>query len=340
MQMRRSLKGYQRISLAVICCLLAGCNRAGEQATHKKVTIGIQTSPAMTLVMVAKDAGLFQQQGLDVDLKEFTAGKFALQAFLGGSIDYAVAGDVPVCLAAVQGNPIKVVAQVVEKTTNEVRVVALRSPQQSENQDAHSYFTARRRKLATSFGGGPEFFTYQFLQHNHIGANQVQIISQRPEDMPAALQARSLDAISIFDPFAFIAEQQLGGNGVTFRDPAIYSELYVITARQAQIDQQGETITALLRALANAQQLIASNPALAKQVMRKYTKLDSSVVDGIWDNFSFKLALTPQLLDDWTQESAWAKSTGKVAPSSVPPDFRAMIEPRYLRAVSPASVQF
>src|SRR5262249_44904331 len=144
----------------------AGCSRHSQGRglqSVRRVTIGIQVSPAMTLLMVAKDEGFFSQQALDVDLKEFTAGKFALQAFLGGSIDFAVSGEVPVCLAALQGNQIRVVAQVVEKTVNEVRVVALKDEQASDPGNAGAYFKRKKRKLATSFGGGPEFFTYNFL---------------------------------------------------------------------------------------------------------------------------------------------------------------------------------
>ena len=102
-------------------CVFIGCSKGRQSialTTVRKVTVGIQVSPAMTLLMVAKDEGFFSRQGLDVELKEFTAGKFALQAFLGGSIDFAVSGDVPVCLAGLQGNQIRVVTQVVEKTIN------------------------------------------------------------------------------------------------------------------------------------------------------------------------------------------------------------------------------
>ena len=320
--------------------VLAACGKPGDSpsASKRKVTIGIQVSPAMTLLMVAKDAGLFEKQGLDVDLKQFTAGKFALQAFLGGSIDFAVSGDVPVCLAILQGNSMKVVAQVVEKTINEVRVVALKPQDSAVAADPHAYFTARQRKLATSLGGGPEFFTYKFLKHNNIPPNQVQIISQRPEDMPAALETRSLDAISIFDPFAFIAEQRLGSRAITFREPAIYSELYLLTARQQQVDNQGDTITAVLKALVDAQDFILANGARAKQIMQSYTKLEAPVVDGIWDNFSFKPALGPSLLEYWNQETAWAKDTGVISPNSKTPDFRTVLEPRFLEAVSPSGV--
>lgn len=112
----------------------------GCRDDKKQVTIGIQVSPAMALVMVAEEKQFFDQEGLDVVLKEFTAGKFALQAFLGGSLDFAVAGEVPVTLATLQGSNFYVVSQVVEKTIAEVRVVARR---EEAITDASTYFKKR-----------------------------------------------------------------------------------------------------------------------------------------------------------------------------------------------------
>jgi len=300
------------------------------------VTIGIQTSPAMALVMVAKDKQFFDQEGLDVELKEFTAGKFALQAFLGGSLDFAVAGEVPVTLSTLQGSKFFVLSQVVEKTTNEVRVVARRD---GDINDATTYFKKQKRKLATSFGGGPEFFTYNFLKKHGIAASEVEIISQKPEDMPAALVNGSVDAISVFDPFAFIGEKQMGDKAITFADADIYSELYVITASPDTVEKRKDVVEKLLRALVKAEEFIKSNPSESKDIVVKYTKQDRSVVDGIWKNFSFAPALNQRLLDYQNQEAAWAKEKGDVKADVQLPDFRKLIYADALKAVKPDAVR-
>jgi ABC-type nitrate/sulfonate/bicarbonate transport system substrate-binding protein len=271
-------------SIYILFALASCSDRGKSQDSLQKITVGIQVSPAMTLVMVAKDKGFFQNEGLNVELKEFTAGKFALQAFLSGSIDFAVSGEVPVCLAALQRNDIRVIAQVVERTINEVRVVALND---GSITTAEEYFKVKRRRLGTSFGGGPEFYTYSFLKHYNIPKDQVEILSQTPADMPAALQSRSVDAISIFDPFAFIAEKRMANSVVTFSDPQLYSELYVLDARPEQINNMPGVCEGLVRGLIKAAQFIETDPEEAKQVMQRYTKLDRDVVDGIWGNFSF-----------------------------------------------------
>ena len=294
-----------------------GSQRQGP-GNLEKVTVGYQPSISAALLMVAKDKGFFTKHGLDVQMQEFTAGKFALNAFLGGSLDFCMSGDVPPLLAALQGNKFVVPAQVVRKTQNEVRVVARKDGNLNLAKD---YFGTKKRKLATSIGGGPEFFTYEFLNKLGIKKDQIEIISQKPEDMVASLVNGSVDAIAIFDPVSYVAEKQMGGRSITFTDSSIYSELYVIEARQT-VGANPEKLDKFLGALIDAEKYTKANPDEAKKIIVKYTKLDRSVIDGIWGNYDLSLALTPQLLDVWGREAAWAKETENIPSSNSIPDFK------------------
>lgn len=319
---------------------LNGCKNADltkdKSNDNSKITIGIQVSPAMILPMVAKDKGFFAEEGVEVELKEFTAGKFALQAFLSGSIDFAISGEVPVVLATLQGNKIIVLAQVVEETVNEIRVVALKD---GDLDSPEKYFSNKKRKLSTSFGGGPEFFTYSFLKHFGISNDSFELLSQKPEDMPAALESKTVSAIAIFDPYAFIAEKRLGDKAITFTVPDIYSELYVLNARSDAIVTKPEVIKAILKALVRAGAYVESNSDEAKQICQKYTKLDREIIDGIWGNFVFKLALTSKLIEYWNAEAKWAIETGKVKEGTEIPDFRKIVDERFIKDVSPESLR-
>jgi ABC-type nitrate/sulfonate/bicarbonate transport system substrate-binding protein len=278
----------RRINLTLIALssliALAGCQSSltgTAPAQLKHVSIGIQTSPPMALVMIAKDKGLFEKEGLDVELKQFTAGKFALEAFLAGSLDFSISGDVPAALASLQGHKFVVPAQIVHRTVNEVRVVARRD---EHSASAKEYFIAKKRKLATSIGGGPEFFTYELLKKLQIPSDGVDIVSQKPADMPAALVSESVDAIAIFDPFAYIAEKQMSDQGVTFTDKDIYSELYIIEAHE-DARTNPDTVQRLLRGMIAAEKVIQDSPDEAKAIVMKYTGLDQKTLDGVWNNF-------------------------------------------------------
>jgi NitT/TauT family transport system substrate-binding protein len=327
------------IFIAVLL-IFYGCSKSSN--TNEKVdkalpklTVGIQVSPAMTLVMVAEDIGLFDKAGVDVEIKEFTAGKFALQAFLGGSLDIAISGEVPVTLSTLQGNKFRVLAQVVEKTINECRVIV----KKEEGLDtAEKYFLAKKRKLATSFGGGPEFFTYNFLKKHGIADDQIELISQRPEDMPAALSSGTVDAISIFDPFARIAEVSMGDKGLTFADADIYSELYVVDVWQKTIDEKPEQLIAFLKGLYDAQFYINDHPDESKKILIKYTKLDREIVDDIWDNFVFKPAINNLFVEFTTAEAKWAVEKGTFPPGTEIPDFRKVLYPDFLKKIDSKAV--
>lgn len=314
---------------------VTGAAPGGSAAPLPTLSVGIQVSPAMGLIMVADKKGLFKANGLDVQIKEFTAGKFALQAFLGGSIDVAVSGEVPVALSTLQGNDFKVIAQVVERTVNEVRVVARKEPGMTTPQ---KYFAKKKRKLATSFGGGPEFYTYNFLKRFNIPAASVEIISQKPEDMPAALISGSVDAISIFDPFARIAELQLGADAVTFTAPDIYSELYVVNVQQQTIDRKAGDLKNFLKALTDAADYMQTHAEESKEIVRAYTQLDRKVIDGIWANFVFRPAINDLFVTYTTAEARWAVETGKFPKGTKIPDFKAVLYPALLESVSRNSV--
>ena len=330
------MTSFRYLSLAVVA-ILVSCSQSPKEGKTEvaaeaipTLTVGIQISPAMGLLMVAEDKGFFTKNRVNVTLKEFTAGKFALQAFLGGSLDMAVCGEVPVTLSTLQGNKFKVISQVVERTINEVRIVAVRD---ASANGAEAFFKKKKRKLATSFGGGPEFFTYNFLKKYNIKPGDVELISQKPEDMPAALLSGSVDAISIFDPFARIAEMQLGKNAQTYTASDVYSELYVAVVTDATIQAHPEALKAFLRALKDASVFMRENPGDSKAIVMKYTKLDPAVINGIWDNFVFKPAINDLFLKYTAAEARWAIDTGKFPAGTATPDFTQVLYTRLLEDV-------
>jgi ABC-type nitrate/sulfonate/bicarbonate transport system substrate-binding protein len=302
----------------------------------QKISLGIQTSPAMAIPMVAKDKGFFIKNGLDVEIKEFAAGKDALTAFLANSVDFAISGEVPAGLAMANLDQKFIIpVQVVNKTINEVRVVAIKDGNLNTPSE---YFKAKKRKLATSIGGGPEYYTSEFLTKNNISKDEVEIIAQKPADMVAALVSGSVDAIGIFDPVAFVAEQKLGEKAITFRDSELYSELYVLEAKSSEVQNSDKT-TKILKSFIEAENYIASKPKESKQIVAKYTKLEPTVIDGIWNNFDFKTTLTPQLKNYLEKQFEWARLNNKLKANVIKPNYESFIYPEILKNIDANKVE-
>jgi len=298
------------------------------------LTVGLPTAPGMALVMVAEDKGFDTKNGIDMQIKEFTAGKLALQAFLGDSLDVVISGDTPIMFATMQGNKLLITGQVVNRTIDATRIVAIKDNATSSKQ----YFSSKKRKLATSIGGGPEFFTYEFLKAIDIPDSGIEIISQQPADMTATLANGSVDAIAIFDPFASFAEKALGGKAITFTNSKIYSELYVINAHES-IKNNPIVMEKFLQALIDAEQFTRNNSDEAKKIVMKYTKLDRDTIDKIWDKFDFKITLTPELITSLNKQAQWAVDTKKVNTNTKIPNFKELIYDAPLKKIAPDAVK-
>ena len=128
----------------------------------------------MAVIMIARDGKFFDAHQIKVDLHDFVAGKLALQAFFGGSLDVAVAGEVPTGLALLQGQKFLVVGEVLKGSRNAIRMV-VRNEGGCQDLTPEKYFLNQEkpRVVATSFGGGPQYFTSQFLKANNIPKSAV-----------------------------------------------------------------------------------------------------------------------------------------------------------------------
>jgi sulfonate transport system substrate-binding protein len=307
-----------------------------KENINPKVTIGMQTSPAMALPMVAKEMKYFEKNGVNVDIKDFAAGKDALTVFLSGSLDYSMSGEVPVGLAlANQNQKFEIPAQIVKSTVDEVRVVAIKD---GSINNPKEYFGSKKRKLATSIGGGPEYYTSEFLKKFDIPKEQVEIIAQKPSDMVASILNGSVDAISIFDPVAFVAEKKLGDKAIVFRDSSLYSELYVLSSKP-QSDSNTAVTTKIIKALIEAEKYLNTNPAESKTIVAKYTKLDFDVIDGIWGNFDFSISLTPTLESYLKSQFSWGKEQKKINAEVPLPDYKSTINPKILSKIDASKVE-
>ena len=76
------------------------------------VTLATVNSYAGSLVPIAQANGYFADEGLGVTIQPHSAGKFALDAALGGQANLATVADIPIMFAAMNGRPVVIVATI------------------------------------------------------------------------------------------------------------------------------------------------------------------------------------------------------------------------------------
>lgn len=299
----------------LLVIVLAAC---GQREAKDPLRVGYQNSPAMALVMIAEEKAYFDANNVNVELVEFTAGKFALQAFIGGSLDSAIAGDMPIGLALLQGQDVVGIAEVLANSHSEMRMI-VRSPTGCAGIEPSTYFSAKRRKIATSFGGGPQYFTVRFLQAHNVPLDQVELVSQKPEEMPAALNRGAVDGVAIFDPAAAEAERLLGPAHCTFPDPENYRQHYVMVAKSNSLaSPKAEQYRRFIAALRDADRFANEHPQEAQQIVASKTGLPPAVIATIWPRYDFGVVLDDSLRNLWMQQAEWHRSQPGTAVLATP----------------------
>ena len=176
------------------------------------------------------------------------------------------------------------------------------------------------KRVATQLESSGEYFLDVMLRNaglqpgdvkrEHFMAHTANPISRAPE----ALEAGEIDAVALWEPQVERAKRALGGDGIEFSDPAVYTEKFNLCTKQANLEDSAlrRRIVAFVRALIAAADRLKGAPETGQRLVAGAAKLDLETVRGSWPRFSYPGTLAPDLLDVFERQEPWiAKVQGR-----------------------------
>jgi len=116
------MRSKWRLILALIVAL-GSVTSAFGQASREKLTVGWSSFDAThTPIWVTKETGIFEQEGLDVELVYLESGTAATQALVDGQADVVSTGGSAALNARAAGAPIKIIASLSNRLFQEIWV--------------------------------------------------------------------------------------------------------------------------------------------------------------------------------------------------------------------------
>lgn len=332
--MRRVTLQSVAVGLLALLCFAFGCNNkngGGPKGKPVKVTLAQNPVPHSALPIIAKKKGYFAEEGLDVTVKEFTTGKLCFDAMLGGGADFSTVAETPIMYAGFSKQPVYVVATI-ESSPLSVKVLARKDRGVTKPSDL------RGKMVGTFKGGSAEYFLAQFLKKHGMSLKDVKATYMRPPELVTAVIRGDLAAIAMWEPNIYNAQKTIGEQAIVFTGEDIYTETFHVSVMREYAERNGPVVEKFLRALAKAETFVGSHEAEAKQILTNSISVKREVLDHIWPNFSFDLALRQEILDLIRKEAEFAVESGARPAGSAIPDYRKMFEPRFLKAIRPQSV--
>src|SRR5262249_49147312 len=142
-----------------------------------------------------------------------------------------------------------------------------------------------------------------------VDPRRVHMVPMQAEDMLPALRGARVDAIAVWEPYAWEALQ--GADPVAVHLPVSgYIETFNLVAPRSRFGRDDALLAHLLRALDRAEGAIQADPAAAQAVLVKRLGVDPRFVDWVWHGLSFRLSLEQSLLTTMESEARWAQREG------------------------------
>lgn len=197
--MRRTFWAF---AATLIVMTLGGC--AGNQRPLKVLRIGYQKWGTFSILKASGElAKAFEPKGVKLEWIEFPAGPPLLEALNAGSIDIGHTGDSPPLFA--QAADIPFVYFAASSTSPESSGILVK--RDSNIREAKDL---RGRRVGFAKGTSAHTLVLHFGDKNGLSPSDIVSVYLAPADGRVALEAGSIDAWSIWDPYLAAAERQGG----------------------------------------------------------------------------------------------------------------------------------
>ncbi len=238
-------------------------------------------------IWIAKDLGLFEKHGLNVELIMIPGGTRAMQALASGSIQFAQgSASAPLSLRA-QGGEVVIIAGALNKFPfSMVTQKEIRKPGD----------LVGKKIGIVNFGGSNELAVNLALKEWNIPRSAVTLIpAGEAANRLIALSTKSLDA-SVLAPPHTVEAARLGLHTLAnLSDLAAAFPMTTISVRRSFIDKQRDTVKRFVRAYSEAiYQFMTSKESAAKVYSKRLKQQNSNVIDETYNYYAKKFSFPPR----------------------------------------------
>ena len=312
------------VSRAALLSLLLGATPSLAQSPTKMV-IGTGVDPSLGQFYVAKAAGLFAKNGLDVTLNLGSSGSAMIAYLIGDQLQAALGAE----QAGIQDHNL------------DPNVVAVAEAMQARHfyglvaRNIDSLDGLKGKRIGVDAGSSSQTFWLGLVKTLNLDPKDYKIIQVEPPEMIAALARGDIDAFAGWEPWVTRTLASVpGAKNLRDNDGIITTRDYVYL-NEGWAEKNPAAAVAFMRAMVEATAFIHDHPAEAAQQVAATLKLDPKLTADLMSRIDYEMVLNNGALAHMRDIEAQLKDLGKLAK---PVNWSAFFYPVPLRAVSPADV--
>jgi NitT/TauT family transport system substrate-binding protein len=284
---------YRGLRTLFVCAgFFAGSCALGGAADVGSATFGWGPGPDGPQVVQAIDKGLWTKHGLTVKTVTFASGAAAMEALLGGQLDFAAMAELPPTIAALQLRKVQIIAVYSRYRGN--RAIA--------NFPMHSIKDLAGRKIGITVGTTTELQAETVLADAHV---QATLLSLAPSDIVPALARGDIDAAFAFPAIYGVAQRVLGDK---YHEARIaIPSTFVMVATDDIVTNHPDRVRAFLAGLRDGNALSLRDRPGTAALMTAATggSLPAPVVMSLWADYQFGVGIDAELPVDILKDAIW-----------------------------------
>jgi len=294
-----------------------------------KVKIAAYAGETTSLIWLSKELGFLEQAGLDVELKPFAAGIFAVNALTNNEADIAVAAEFVLANKSFSEPELRILSSIVSAKT--IFVVGHKS------RNIESPSDLKGKRIGVTLGSNAEFFLGQFLTLYGLQFNDINIVDLKPPQLVKSMLDGSIDAAITWHPNVYVIEQQLGEKVIKFDAQKMQDYFFVLLAKSGWLQSHPTHTERLMQALIWTEDWIKKHPDETKKTIEKIFKGDPKYIAMMVDLHSYQVKFSQNLMVALDAQKRWLiKNKGFDAAQQ--PNLLNFIYPSALKKIKPSAV--
>lgn len=309
--------------------ILAGCQQE-TGSLDRPLVWGGPKNIAM-LPIIAQQKGFFKEAGLNVVPKYVQTGKIAMDATVSGDLDFGIIVDTNIAFVEFQkGANIQVVGSIMEKFDDAIvarRDKGINSPKDLEG-----------KTIAVLDGTTSQRFADLFVDHYKLDRSTITFLNLSPPSIQAAVMNGDTVAGSIWQPFRYNVQQEIGDKAIQFKNDNIYRAYSLLAVRKELADKHPEQIKQFLKALLKAEEYARKNKDDTIGLLSKEINIAPKVLEAVWDDYILRVRLDNNLLKVFQDEGKWIQRTQKGFEKKSVPTYENILNPAFLNSIDSSRV--
>lgn len=257
------MSGWQRFVTAIICTCLLGAVAACSDSAGKPLRIAINPWPGYAHLFVAADKGFFADEGVNVELVEFTSLADVRRAFERGQVD-GMASTLAEVLEVSRGGGERAIICIITDYSNGADVVLA-------DRRYGSMPALKGARIGLEPGTVDRLMLYRALAVNGMKTGDVIPVAMPQKEMSGAIASGDVQAVISYPPTS-VAIQSDNSVSVVFSSAEIPGEISdAVSFRETVTKSRQRDLAAFTRAWDRAVDFSQQQPAEALKLMSNHT---------------------------------------------------------------------